>query len=131
MNGIIQTLKNKERLVVFKPADTRDITEAESKLELKFAGEYKEYAAAYGAASYYGHELTGICGIPYLDVVSVTEQERSVNPKVPQNWYVVEETHIDGIVFWQDENGVIYRSHPNAIPVKVYDSMEEYVMHES
>ena len=80
----------------------------------------------YGAASYYGHELTGICKAARLNVVDVTQDERQYN-SVPVDWYVIEQTNIDGIVIWQTASGTIYETCPGSEADKICDSLEEYI----
>jgi hypothetical protein len=102
-------------------------TTAEQRLGVQFSPEYREYLSAYGAASVFGHELTGICTLSRLNVIEVTISERVDNPSVPLNWYVIEETHIDSIVIWQTETGEIFQSIPNMPPLKLCDSLSEYI----
>lgn len=75
----------------------------------------------------YGHELTGVCDIPRLNVVNVTVEAREYNPLVPLEWYVVEEAHIDGIMIWQSQTGEIYQSQPGVTPEKIADSLADYL----
>ncbi len=109
------------------PVDSDLISSAEKELGVIFSPEYMEYLKEFGAASYYGHELTGICKSSRLNVVDVTITERENNPIVPKNWYVIEQANIDGIVIWQAETGEIYQTAPNAVPLKLYDSLGEYI----
>ena len=74
-----------------------------------------------------GIELTGIVKSQYRNVVAVTQEERILNPKVPNSMYVVENTCVDGIVIWQDSEGYIYKTQPNLEPKKIADSLAEYV----
>lgn len=107
-----------------------EIVEAEKVLEVKFAEEYKEYLCSFGAASIYGHEFTGICDVERLNVVAVTKEERELNPFVPQEFYVVEQLNIDGIVIWQSEDGSIFMSMPSNIFKKINESLLEYISEE-
>lgn len=88
-------------LKTFNGASRAEISEAEKKLNMKFASDCSEYVAKFGAISYYEHELTGVCQAKLLDVVSITLMEREFQ-EVPEGWYVIEQAHIDGIVFGQD-----------------------------
>lgn len=74
----------------------------------------------------YGHELTGICKAARLNVVDVTQDERQYN-SVPVDWYVIEQTNIDGIVIWQTASGTIYETCPGSEADKICDSLEEYI----
>lgn len=43
-------------------ADSKEqIADAENELKLKFSEDYKEYLSTFGAATFCGKELTGIC----------------------------------------------------------------------
>ena len=43
------------------------------------------------------------------------------------DWYVVEQTNIDGIIIWQASNGTVYQTAPNAKPKKLCESLAEYI----
>ena len=108
-------------------ASQEKIEEAEQALNLSFSDEYREYVSAFGAAVANGHELTGVCASLRLNVVDVTLSERLVNPAAPMNWYVVEQANIDGIVIWQARTGEIWQTMPNAQPIKLCDSLVDYI----
>lgn len=127
MSGIIELMLQKKPFVSSGAATENQIKEAESKLGVKFSKEYKEYLSVFGTASYYGHELTGICADDAsINVIDVTLAERSCFTNIPHGWYVIEQTHLDGIVIWQDEQGCIYKATPKKI-IKSYDSLKEYI----
>ena len=75
----------------------------------------------------YGHELTGICDKKRLDVVRNTREERELNPFVPDDWYVLENAGIDGIIIWQDKTGRIYQTMPNGQKEYIANSLAEYL----
>ncbi len=127
MKDILQALESQEDFMKFGKISRKLITESEKILELHFSLEYKKYVSAYSHVIYDGHELTGICSSKRLNVVDVTLKERKNNPFVPQDWYVVEQTNIDGIVIWQNAKGEIYQTAPNEEPLKICDSLAEYV----
>lgn len=127
MSDIIELMLQKKPFVFSGAVTEKQISKAECSLNVKFAEEYKEYLSAFGTASYYGHELTGICDVDTsINVVDVTLAERSFFPNIPKGWYVIEQAHIKGIVFWQDEQGSIYKVTPSET-IKMYDSLKEYV----
>lgn len=125
--NIISALREKTGFVSFNGADFQNIQDAEQDLGLRFSQEYKEYVQEFGAASFQGHELTGICGVPYLNVVYVTITERKLMPRIEASWYVIEEAHIDGIVIWQNELGQVYQTSPASLPRKIANSLLEYI----
>lgn len=103
------------------------IKNAEDKLGLQFADDYKEYVAHYGTISFNGHELTGISCDRNLDVVAVTEKQWNKNLIEEHLLYVIEEAHIDGIVIWQSPSGEIFQTSPNAEAKKICNSLAEYI----
>ena len=127
MTGMVEQLRAKEHFVCTGAVAKEQIGAAEKALQLHFSDEYREYSANCGAASFDGHELTGVCAFPRLNVVDVTIKERSDNPLIPLHLYVVEQTHYDGVVIWQAENGDIYQSQPGTGPVQIAGSLAEYL----
>lgn len=127
MSGIIELMLQKKPFVSSGAVNERQIEEAENKLGVKFSKEYKEYLLAFGTVSYYGHELTGVCvDDASINVVDVTLAERNFCTNIPEGWYVIEQTHMDGIVIWQDEQGCIYKAISGKID-KIHNSLKEYV----
>lgn len=130
MSDIIKLMLQKKPFVSSGAVTEKQIKEAENRLGVKFSKDYKEYLSAFGTASYYGHELTGICmDDASINVVDVTLAERTCFTNIPDEWYVIEQTHMDGIVIWQDEKGCLYKATPKKIK-KICDSLQEYVVAE-
>lgn len=109
-----------------KPASVEQIVNAEDELGVSFADEYKQYLLAYGAASVFGHEFTGISSSSRISVVDVTLEEREFND-ISDDLYVVEQTNIDGIVIWQDSKGNIYKTQSGSDAKKICNSLSEYI----
>ena len=105
----------------------QQIETAEQALGVHFSREYREYISQFGVASTYGHELTGICSFPRLNVVDVTRKQWTLNPLVPTALYVVEELNMDNAVVWQSEIGEIFLSQPNTVPTRIAESLIEYL----
>ena len=127
MKDIIELLKTKEFLNKCESISDDKIAEAENVLSLHFNAEYNRYVSEFGFAVFENHDLTGICKAKRLNVVDVTISEREMNPDVPDDWYVIEQLNIDGIVIWQSSTGEIYQTAPNTKPKKIYDSLSEYI----
>jgi hypothetical protein len=127
MSKIVEIINNLPDLLPLKPATDIDIKDAEIQLRVSFNEEYREYLLAFGAIMADGIELTGIAKSAHRNVVNQTKQERELNPKIPNNMYVVENTGVDGIIIWQDTIGEIYQSSPNKEPKKIADSLSEYI----
>lgn len=127
MMDIIDTIRSLENLKSAKPATDKEIENAEIAICVHFSEEYKKFLAEFGAISAKGIELTGIIDADYLNVVSVTQRMRKICPNVPSSLYVVEDTAIDGIVIWQNAKGEIFRTSPFKEPIKLADSLAEYI----
>lgn len=127
MSKIVEIINNLPDLLPLKPATDIDIKDAEIQLRVSFNEEYREYLLAFGAIMADGIELTGIAKSAHRNVVNLTKQERELNPKIPNNMYVVENTGVDGIIIWQDTNGGIYQSSPNVEPKIIADSLSDYI----
>lgn len=127
MKNIVNVVKSLPKLLALKPATNIQITDAEIQLRLGFSDEYKEYLLNFGAIMAEGIELTGIAKSEHRNVVAQTKKEWSLNPKVLHNMYVIENTCIDGIIIWQDQNGTIYQTSPNSEPKKIADSLCAYL----
>lgn len=108
-------------------AGADEISAAQESLQLVFARDYAEYTSAYGIASANGHELTGVCKFPRLNVVRVTEEERGRGHGEDLSWYVIEQAGIDDLVAWQSPSGEVFMTSPGAAPEKVADSLLEYM----
>lgn len=126
MKDILNLIKNKSKFYSIGNISEENIKEAELILNIRFASDYRMIIKEYGAVTFSGHELTGICNSKRLNVVDVTKEERKYN-KVPEDWYVIEQANIDDIVIWQDTNGAVYQTMPNKKPIKLCNSLLEYI----
>lgn len=126
MKDILNLIKNKSKFYSIGNISEENIKEAELILNIRFASDYRMIIKEYGAVTFSGHELTGICNSKRLNVVDVTKEERKYN-EVPEDWYVIEQANIDDIVIWQDTNGVVYQTMPNKRPIKLCNSLLEYI----
>ena len=127
MSSIVHALKQREDFRSLGSVSPDAVSAAEKALGLAFAEDSREYVEAYGTAWFDGHELTGVCPFPRLNVVEVTQDERLYNPDIPHNLYVIEQAHIDGIVIWQSSSGEMYQTSPGSKPLKLCNSLNEYI----
>ena len=127
MSIIIETIQALPDLLPLKAATNKEITDAELQIRTSFSDEYKEYLSVFGAIIADGIELSGIAKSEHRNVVRLTKQERELNSKVPNSMYVVENTGVDGIIIWQDTNGMIYKTHPNTQPEQIAESLSDYL----
>lgn len=130
MNKLIKKMSKSTDLHHLIKATEEQVTLAEKKLGTSFADEYREYVMYYGAASFMGHELTGVCNSKRLNVVDVTNEERANNPNIPNDMYVIEQAGIDSIVIWQDKIGRVYQTAYDSAPVVVANSIYEMIENE-
>jgi hypothetical protein len=128
MSKIIEIIEKLQDLIKLNAASDDQINAAEKALNLKFAKEYREYLMVCGAIIAEGVELTGIAKSKARDVVAVTLEERRINKEVPDDFYVIENLGIEGIIVWQNEKGEIYETSSNNQVKKIYDSLSDYIM---
>ena len=128
MSRIVSEIKKMEGVLSLNPAKSDIISSAENQLDLKFSDEYKEYTSTYGAISINGTEYTGVVDDINLNVVMVTRSARAITTNIPIDWYVVMDSHIDGIIIWQNHNGIIYQTEPHKEPQKVSDTLLDYIL---
>ncbi len=126
MSKFIEEIKSKPNFYAEKGTSPLQIEQAELSLGLNFAIDFKECLREFGAISVDGHELTGFSADKNLDVVEVTQKNRKKH-NVGNSLYVIEETHIDGIVIWQDGKGDVYETTPNSKPQKIANSLIEFI----
>ncbi len=126
MSQFVKKIKSFEDYLQLGGVSNDEIKKAEERLGVRFAEEYKEYLRECGVATADGHEYTGIGKAKRLDVVLVTEKERSAELEIFDSAYVVEQTHMDGIVIWQTTDGIIYQSQGNSLK-KINSSLAEYI----
>lgn len=127
MKNIVELVNSLPNMLPLKPATVAQIEDAEKQINLKFAEEYKEYLLNFGAILADGIELSGIAKSEYRNVVMVTKREWNLNSKVPHHMYVIENARVDGIIIWQDEKGVIYRTTYDTEPIRISKSLFEYI----
>lgn len=127
MKNLLSLILSKDDVIMGKKVSQTDIINAEKELGLEFSNEYRKYLMEFGCIAFDGREFTGICDIDRLNVVCVTNDEKKFNQCIPINWYVIEQANIDGIVIWQSSTGEIYQTSPNSKPIKLCDSLSEYI----
>ena len=127
MANIVNKLRALPAFCSLTGVSSEQIADAERALALCFADDYREYLLTFGIASSDGHELTGICNSKRLNVVDVTLSEKSFTPGIPQDWYVLEEANIDGIVIWQNSIGEVFQTQPGREAIKLAGSICDYL----
>lgn len=123
---LFEVMESMVDAITGKGVDNSSIEAAEDALGISFSKEYRAYLEHYGIAAVNGHELTGICKSVRTNVVPVTQGAKLVCD-AEDDWYVIEQTNIDGVVIWQSSSGTIYRAAPNTKATKLCESMAEYI----
>ena len=80
MGTLSEVFNNTRDFYSEKGATNEEIVDAENKLGVKFADDYKQYLKLYGSVSCAGHELTGISEDTNLGVVNATLKHYKKNP---------------------------------------------------
>lgn len=127
MKNIIELLRSFSDYIGANGCNENEIKEAEKELALSFSKDYRMYLKEIGLVCFDGHEFTGITGNKRLNVVVVTKEQRNIDADVPEDWYVVEETNMDGLCVWQDKKGNVYVKSSTTEPKKIANSMIEYI----
>lgn len=125
--SFVKLLKTCDDYMELGGVSESEIEHAERVLGVLFAKEYKEYLLQCGVATANGHEFTGICNSKRLNVVDVTILERKSVKLYPEKTYVVEQTHVDGTVIWQGEDGIIYITQNYNEVTKLCDNLLQYL----
>ena len=108
MSAIVELISKVDGLKSVGGCTKEQIDEAQSKLDLIFPEEYKEYLEKYGVIRFKGVELCGLNIDGYLNVVEATEQEKQVNKAFPAKMFVIEDLGVDARLIVGDEKGNIY-----------------------
>ena len=127
MNDIINVINSKNGVIHGKETNENEIKQAESELGLRFADDYRNYIKQFGCMVIGSREITGISSQENYNVVSTTKAQRNYNKNIPENSYVIEQLNIDGIIIWQSSNGEVFQTSPNTAPMKIADSLVEYI----
>ncbi len=122
-----EILKEKKNVYHLNGAEDNVISDAEDRLGLEFAPEYKDYLKTYGLLSVGAHELTGICPSKRLNVVDSTLREKEDNAAIPNDMYLVEYIGVENLTIWQNTKGEVFEVPYKGSPLKIYDSLADYI----
>ena len=126
MSSIIEKISKIEKLYHAKGCAFKQIKEAQTELGIIFPEEYIDIVKQFGAISFYGTEWTGLNVDDYLNVVSVTKQERSMNSSFPSNCFVLENQGIGGLFVICNEAGEVFSLQYSMVE-KIHDSISSYL----
>ena len=131
MIELIKLMQEADNFYSLGGTDAGQIEEAEKQLGLVLADDYKTYIITFGAATFDGHELTGICKSDRLSVISTTKRARSFYRHFPEDKYVIEELQFDNILTVQDSTGNIYSYGPEDEGKQIASSLQQYLFPKS
>ena len=123
--AIINKITNKE---TGSPASMEKIEQAEKRLGLKFAEDYKEYLTTFGALVTDYVELTNVRD-GEVNVCDQTEDLRNWYRPFPKDMYVVFYAGIDDIVVLQNSTGEIFYITSEHELMPAYSSLAEFLQH--
>ena len=126
MSSIVEKINKIDKLYHTKGCAFKQIKEAQEALGITFPEEYMDIVKEYGAISFYGTEWTGLNVDDYLNVVSVTKQEREMNNYFPAGCFVLENQGIDGLIVICNEEGQVFSLQYSMVK-KIHDSISNYL----
>lgn len=126
MDSIIEKISKIENLYHAKKCSLAQVRKAQEDLNIIFPGDYVDIVREYGAISFYGTEWTGLNVDDYLNVVSVTKQERDINQSFPSDCFVLENQGIDGLLVICNKEGEVFSLRHSKVE-KIHDTISEYL----
>lgn len=124
---IIQIIKNLKGLKSLGGATAEEISQAQKKLGVNFATDFKEYVKEHGAISALNMELFGVSKHARLDTASITLEERAMREDFPADMYVIENVGMEGVLILQNEKGEVFEIAPHQKAKKIYNSLAGYL----
>lgn len=103
------------------------IIKSESSLGVKFSPEYTIFLRNFGNMLYNHNEILGLNVDHFDDCVSWTLEAREEDDSIPDNLYVIASAGIDGILYLQAENGIVYQHRPFSVCTKKAESLEDFI----
>lgn len=127
MLEMIKKIREAEDFAALGAASEEQIAGVEEELQLAFAADYREYLSAFGAATFCGKEMTGICSSQRLSVVAVTQRARNYYKSFPDDAYVVEELLFDHFLVIQKADGSVFSYGSNESEELLAESLSLYL----
>jgi hypothetical protein len=121
---IVDQLKYKNKL---SQCTKDEIDEAEQELGLVFADEYKELLLGYGSLETKHLLISSTLKNISVNVVTLTQQIRSIYDNLPKDLYVIMDSGVDGIIIFQDSKGKIYETSHDDTIMEAYDSLAHFI----
>ncbi|MPQ43548.1 SMI1/KNR4 family protein [Clostridium tarantellae] len=128
MNSINELIKN-SNCKTLKGVSEEVIRNAEEELKFKFDDDYKNFLKNFGVLSCGGNEIFGLGVEGYLNVIKITKEERILNPNILDNYIVIQDYNIEGILITLDQKGIVYEFR-NGKNTKIYNSFNKFLENE-
>ncbi|MCR5061022.1 MAG: SMI1/KNR4 family protein [Saccharofermentans sp.] len=125
--GLVEVLSRKEDVYHKDGVSDEAIHNAEAELSLQFAEDYRDYLKRFSLLSYDYHELTGLCDSPRLNVVMSTKREKQENELISPDMYLLEQIGVENLTIWQNTRGEVFEVPYKSNPIKICDSLIEYI----
>lgn len=130
MKDILEIIESLPEMEFLAPVSESEIKQAEMELKLTFSEEYRKYLLTFGAVWSDIIALSGIIDDEDYSVVELTKKIKSLQPNIPEDFYVIEDVGVDGLVIWQNSAGLVFQSIPNFKPVMIFDSLSAFLVHQ-
>lgn len=108
MSSIVEKINKIHNLSRAKKCSYTQIKEAQEQLDMTFPTEFIDYVREFGCIDFGATEWTGLNIKGYLNTVTATQREKSVNSSFPQKHFVLEDLNIDAKKVIVDEEGNVY-----------------------
>lgn len=103
------------------------IIKSESSLGVKFSPEYTIFLRNFGNMLYNHNEILGLNVDHFDDCVSWTLEAREEDESLPENMYVISTAGIDGILYLQNTEGIVFQHIPFSPCTRKANSLEEFI----
>ena len=124
--SITEKIKMIEDLSFTDGCSDEQIKEAEELLNLRFPKEYVEYVKEYGCIDFGSTEWTGLNIEGELNTVEATLTEKKYNDSFPDNFFVLDNYHIDAKKIIVNESGEVFLLQYDNL-TKVCNTISDYL----
>ena len=124
--NLIEKIKKIDNLGKIEGCTLEQVKEAETNLGMKFPSDFVEYVMNFGCIDFGATEWTGLNIKGFLNVVTATEREKSVNKSFPPKCFVLEDFNIDAKKVIVSEEGKVYILQYDNV-TQIAESISEYL----
>ncbi len=127
MANFIDYIKTLSTARFTKPVSQGLIVKSECSLGVTFTNDYTLLLRNFGDMMYNHNEILGLNSDHDNDCVSYTLEARVEDETIPDNLYVISSAGIDGVLYLQGTDGVIYQHSPFSECTKIANSLEDFI----